>query len=187
MKNLTLVVIALTSLAGCGGDDPVSFSAPIAINLKVESGDVKAGNAVSNDKNITTESGNPWAKFITDARAKLTKDPADVDLDKLELLLAATSTGVAAFEEIFTGEVVIQFRFESSSNVIPVAKITNPTGRGPVSMSIQFDFAAITPQDLPAFFNGSYKVVLAGTANPTYQARGAKADIQATFQFSAFE
>src|SRR5687767_10129023 len=162
MKRLAYAAAAVILTSSCGGDDPAAFSQPIGINLKVESGDVKTGNAISNEKGITTESGNPWAKFVTDARAALGKDPSDVDLSGLSMLLAATSTGVTGFEEIFTGEVVVQFVMETSNNVVPVARIASPTGRGPLEMSVQFDYSTIAAQDRDKFYNGSYKVVLAG-------------------------
>ena len=182
------IAIALAALtAGCSDEEPVSHSAPIGINLKVKSSDVGAQATISSDKNITTESGNPWAKFVTDARSHLTHDPSDVDLDQVTLTLGATSTGVTSLAEIFTGEVVIQFVMETSNNIVPVAKLTNPTGRGPVAMTVQFDYAAIPPQDLAKFYAGSYKVVLAGPAAPTFQSKGADADLQATFTFQAFE
>ncbi len=123
---LAAALAALT--AGCSDEEPVSHSAPIGINLKVKSSDVGAQATISSDKNITTESGNPWAKFVTDARSHLTHDPSDVDLDQVTLTLGATSTGVTSLAEIFTGEVVIQFVMETSNNIVPVAKLTNPTG-----------------------------------------------------------
>lgn len=182
------LALAVTLLAaGCSDEEPVSHSAPIGINLKVKSSDVSAQTTISADKNITTESGNPWAKFVTDARTKLTHDPSDVDLAEVTLTLGATSTGVTALEEIFTGEVVIQFVMETSNNIVPVAKLMNPTGRGPVKMTVQFDYAALPPQDLAKFYAGSYKVVLAGPAAATFKGKGADADLQATFTFQAFE
>ena len=61
MKHL-LVLLMLSGVIGCG-DDPVSFSAPVGINLKAKSGEV-VNNAISNDKGINTESGNPFGAFV---------------------------------------------------------------------------------------------------------------------------
>lgn len=60
-----LVVFALFGVAACS-DDPVSYSAPVGINLKAKSGDV-SGTAISEAKSITTETANPYGAFVGDA------------------------------------------------------------------------------------------------------------------------
>lgn len=74
MQKLSLLVLVV--LAACG-DDPVSFSAPVGINLKAKSGDV-SNNVVSDEKGITTESSNPYGAFVTDARAQIGRDPGSI-------------------------------------------------------------------------------------------------------------
>src|SRR5689334_10466042 len=99
---MKIVLASLAALmlvaAGCGDDDDgggnvdaqviLSHSAPIPINMKVESGDVKAGNAISNEKKITDESGNPWVAFVTAARAQIGgNDPTTIHLNSVSMLL----------------------------------------------------------------------------------------------------
>ena len=74
------------------------------------------------------------------------------------------------------------------NRVVPVAKLSNPTGgkSSALDMTVVFDYADVTPQDLDKFYSGSYKVVLAGPAAATFMAKGAKADVQLTFTFGAF-
>ena len=91
---LRITSLALLSLVGCS-DDPVSYSSPVSINLKAESGAVN-GAAISDEKGITTESGNPYAAFVSDARAKLGRDPGRIEVDGLTLTLGAQSTGVTS-------------------------------------------------------------------------------------------
>src|SRR5215468_5571204 len=104
MKPTCLLLIVL---AACG-TDPVSFSAPVGINLKVKSGEVLS-NAVSDQKAITTESGNPFGAFVSDAQHKLGKDPARIEVHQLTLTLGAQSIGVTKLEEVYTGDVDVAF------------------------------------------------------------------------------
>ena len=89
---------AIVALTACG-DDPVSYSSPVGINLKAESGAV-SGTAISDEKGITTESGNPYGAFVTEARKALGRDPSRIELDGLTLTLGANSTGVTAYPRL---------------------------------------------------------------------------------------
>jgi hypothetical protein len=188
MTSLTLVGLC-TVLSGACGDDPVSVSAPIGINLKAEEGDVSDSGVISIDKSITTESGNPWGAFIADAQAELGADPGDIELDGLELTLAASSEGVAALGEILEGTVDVQFEMNDTNNVFAVASATvgaDESGRT-IELDTSFDFAGVQAVDLDKLMGGSFKVVLAGPADPGFKALKAKANLQLTFEFSAYE
>lgn len=180
------LVSSLTLVSGCG-DDAVSYSAPVGINLKAKSGDVTQ-SVVSEQKEITTESGNPYAKFVADARAQLGgKDPTRVEIDHLALILGGQSTGVAALDEVYTGDVDVAFVISDSNNTYDVAHVANPAGAAAVPMDVIFDSANVAPQDWTKFLAGSFKVVIRGTAAAGFTDKGAEADLQLTFTFSAFE
>jgi hypothetical protein len=184
-RLVTAAALALT-LAACGSD-PVSFSAPVGINLKAKSGDV-AQSVISETKDITTESGNPYGAFVSDARAKLGgKDPSAIELDSVTLLLGAQSTGVTALEQVFTGDVDVAFVINDSNNTYDVGHIMSPTGAGPASLAVSFDSGKIAPQDWTKFLGGSFKVVVRGTAASTFAGKGAEANLQVTFTFDALE
>jgi hypothetical protein len=55
MMKTPFLVLGL--VAACG-DDPVNYSAPVGIELKVKSSDATAA-AIRDDQAITTEIGNP--------------------------------------------------------------------------------------------------------------------------------
>ena len=120
----------LVPLAACG-DDPLSYSGPVAINLKAESGAVN-GTAISDEKGITTESGNPYGAFIGDARTRLGHDPSHVEIDGLQLTLGAQSTGVTALDQVYTGDVDVLFLMNDTNNTYPAGLFTNPTVPGPL-------------------------------------------------------
>ena len=182
---LALIVPAL-ALAACGSD-PVSFSQPVGINLKAKSGDV-TNTAISETKDITTETSNPYGAFITDARGKLGgKDPSTIEVSNCTLTLGGTSTNVATLDQVFTGDVDVAFITNDSNNTYDVAHVTSPTGAGPDTMSVVFDYSTVSSVDVPKFLNGSFKVVVRGPAATDFAGKGAEADLQVTFTFDALE
>ena len=181
---LRLACIALL-LSACG-DDPVSYSAPVGINLKAKSDDV-VGTAVSDEKGITTESGNPYGAFVSDATRTLGRSPGAVEIEAVTLTLGANSTGVVALEEVFTGDVNLAFIMNDSDNTYDVGGIANPAGIGPVGVDVNFESDAVPAADYTRYLNGSFKVVVRGTAATGFAGKGAEADLQVTFTFAAFE
>ncbi|MCY1022367.1 hypothetical protein [Pyxidicoccus sp. MSG2] len=185
-RILPLVLCAALSLMGCG-DDAVSFSAPVGINLKAKSSDT-VGGTVTAQKGISTESGNPFKVFVDDARQELDgKSPSRVELTTLTLTLGAGSVGVSSLAEVFTGRVEILFRVDESNNTYVAGHVENPTGTGPVSFLVDFDSTEMAPDDYTRFLEGKFNVVLRGPAASTFMSKGAEVDFQATFSFTAFE
>jgi len=186
---LSCVGLAATSLAvlpACGSD-PVSYSAPVGIELKAKSGDAPNG-VVTEQKDITTESGNPYGGFVSDARAKLGgNDPGSIQLDALTLTLGAQSTGVTTLDEIFTGPVDVQFLMNTSNNTYAVGTITDPSGAGPDGLAVSFDDSQVGGDDWTALLGGQFKVVLRGNAADGFTTKGADATLQLTFTFAAFQ
>jgi hypothetical protein len=181
MTRLTIVCLLL---AACG-DDPVSFSQPVSINLKAKSGDV-SGTTISDDKGITTESGNPYGAFVSDAVAKIGAEPGSIDVDSLTLTLGANSTGVVALEEVFEGDVDCAFIMNDTNNTYDVGHVTDPTGLD-ADLDVSFDPDAVSDVDYDKLLNGSFKVVVRGTPAVGFEGKGAEADLQMTFVFAAFE
>jgi hypothetical protein len=183
---LIVAGLALSATAACGSD-PVSYSAPVGINVKAKSGDV-SGNVVTEQKDITTESGNPYGAFINDARVALSnKDPSAIEINHLTLLLGAQSTGVTTLDQVVTGDVDVAFVVNDSNNTYDAGHVMNPTGAGPVDMTVTFDSTKVAAQDWPKMMSGSFKVVLRGTAAATFAGKGAEANLQITFSFDALQ
>lgn len=182
MIRLTIPCLLLVA---CGAD-PVSFSAPVGINLKAKSGDV-SGTAISDEKEITTESGNPYGSFVNDAVAELGADPSAVELDSVTLRLGANSTGVVDLAEVFEGDVDVAFIINESNNTYDVAHVIDPDGIGPLGMDVVFASEDVTDVDYPNFLDGKFKVVVRGNAAPDFDTKGAEANLQVTLTFAAFE
>jgi hypothetical protein len=180
--------LTLLALTACG-DDPVRFSEPVGINLKAKSSDTTNG-VVSDEKGITTESGNPYGKFVGDAMAALGgKNPGSVELDHTEILLGAGSTGVTRLGEIFTGDVAVLFIMNDTNNSFPAATvpIAATDGGGPIGVASTFTSDGMGAEDYTKLLNGSFKVVVRGPAAVDFMTKGADADVQVTMTFVAFE
>ena len=182
---VVLVASFATGLAACGSD-PVSVSSPVGITLKVQSGDV-TNSAISDDKAITTESGNPYGAFISDAQRKLGRDPARIEVDKLTLTLGAQSTNVTALDQVYTGDVDVALITNDTNSTYDIGHVQSPTGAGPVGLSVSFVSQDMVPADFTKLVAGSFKVVIRGPAATMFAGKGASADLQLMFTFSAFE
>lgn len=178
--------VALVLLAACG-DDPVNYSAPVGIELKEKSGDV-VNATVDSEKGITTESGNPYGAFVTEAKNRIGHDPSDIKLEKITLTLGAQSTNVSALEQVVMGDVYVKFLTNDTNNTFTVGHFGNPTGPGPVEGHPSFDMATdVGTPDIAKIIGGGFKVVLNGPAATDFAGKGADASLQVTFTFSAFE
>jgi len=185
---LRFALIASLFATACS-DDPLSYSAPVSINLKAKSGDTQ-NSVVTDEKGITTENGNPYGAFVSDAQHALGgNDPAVIDVDQVELFLGASSTGVTTLGEVFDGNVDVLFQMNDTNNTYPVASRTldTSTPAGPIVFDIDFPADEVPDSDYTKLLSGSFKVVVRGGAATGFESKGADADIQTTFTFAAFE
>lgn len=190
MTHLRLAwILMIVVFVGACGDDPVSYSEPVGINLKAKSSDV-VNATVTDEKGINTESGNPYGSFVSNARGALGgADPGQIELTGARLLLGANTTGVTRLGEIFAGEVVIQFQMNDTDNTFPAASldIASADGTGPLDMAVAFDSGTMNAADYAKLLGGSFKVSVRGPAALDFQSKGADADLQTTLTFTAYE
>lgn len=179
------VALALPLLLVACGEDPVSTSQPVGINLDVKGEDKIT--TVNVDKGITTESGNPYGAFVDAAKRDLGKDPSKIDVESVELLLGSKVTGVTKLEDIFGGQVDVLFLMNDTNNTYPVAHAESVTGTGPIDMTIDWDPESVSEADFAKLLGGSFKVVLRAPAAASFQVKGPSATLQATFKMTAFE
>jgi len=185
MNRLLLLALCALPLIGCA---PVSYSAPVGINLKAKSSDTASNGTITSQKGIETESGNPFKVFVDAARQELDgKSPSRVELTSLTLTLGAQSVGVASLSEVFSGRVDVLLLMNESNNTYAAGHVESPSGTGPVALVVDFDSEALPPADYTRFLEGKFNVVLRGSAAPTFMSKGADVNFQTTFSFTAFE
>lgn len=191
-RTLTLVAVAASTAlvaAACGKKkqhDPVNYSAPVGITLNVKSGDVVAG-VIDENKNINTESGNPFGAFVNSAKAALGgHDPSSVALESLTLSITSNGTGVTSLAQLFTGPVTISFQMNGGTGLYPAATANNPTGTNAAFTEI-FDSTDLPDADYAQFLGGQFKVLLHGSAATAIQTTSFNVDLVSTFVFSAFQ
>jgi hypothetical protein len=186
MKLLWLALF-VTVLAACG-DDVVSHSGPVGIHLAFSSGDVSGGR-VGDDKNINTESGNPYAAYMAEAREVLGHDPSRIEVDSLTVRLVAPAGSVTTLGGIYDGPTALTFVMNSTNTVMPVATlaIVAATGAGPVPMDVAFDSGGLSADDWASLKDGNFKVVIDGPAQGDFEGASANVDLEALFTFDAIE
>ena len=192
LRRVTLIVAALSTVAifsaACGGKKkhtPVNFSEPVGITLTAHKTDV-TGGVLLVQKNINTESGNPFAKFVTDANTALNgNDPSSVSITSLVLTLSSSSS-VTGLEQVFSNSVSIVFVMNGSTGSYPAGSIASVSGTA-ATMTSTFDTTSMTTADYQSFLGGQFKVALTGTAVPSFSTGNPNADMLATFEFAAFE
>ncbi|MCB9563010.1 MAG: hypothetical protein H6708_21605 [Kofleriaceae bacterium] len=188
LASTAMLSLGALGLAACGGDDALSYSAPVGIDLKAKSSDV-AGGVVSNDKGITTESGNPYGAFVSDARDALGGgDPGRIEVEGLTLLLGAGSTGVLTLGEVFDGTVEVLFVMNDTNDTFPVGStaVVATTPAGPIDLDVSFDSSAVAAVNWDKMLTGSFKVALRGPAQGDFENANADVDLEATFTFGAY-
>lgn len=182
-------LIASLLLAAACGDDPVTYSEPVGLTMQASSGDV-AGGRVEEEKNINTESGNPYAAFIANAEAELGRAPSDIAVDAvtLELDLAA-SNNIDALGLLFAGDTEVTFVSNGSDTAYPVAIHTFEAAdtAGPVDFHVHFDSDSLSDADYTDLVGGNFKVTLAGPAAPGFAALNADADMSLVLTFVAYD
>ncbi len=187
--TLRLAVPLLAAVAAlataCGSKDPVSYSAPVGISLDVRSADV-VGDTVEVDKNVTTESGNPYGAFTNAAVTALGGNPSRIAVTSATLTLEPSSTNVTTLQQVFTGTVHLAFQPIGSDTLYPAASVVQPTGAGPVSMQVSFDSASMTPADFQDLVGANFRVVLTGTPATGFGSAGATARMEAVLTFVAY-
>ena len=186
--RLSTVCVPLFLLAvGCG-DDPVSVSDVVDLKLTLSSGDV-ANNTLLDEKNVNTESGNPYGAFVAKAREEIGGDPSHVAVTGTAVTVDATSRNVTMLGQVFTGATKFEFIMNGSTTRYAVATkdVVAGDGAGPIQFAVNFDSDKIPDGDYADLASGSFKVALSGPPAAGFATANADANITISLTFEAFE
>ncbi len=175
-----LIVLALIlSTASCG-DDPVAYSETISIRLSgIKHGDIANGQA-SEDKNINSEEGNPYAAFLKTARGRLGRDPGLVEIVSATVRVHSDSKNISSLEAVFAD---MELFMADSATTIPFAHRTTVSGTSlafPIDDDVDYEPIAASMLD------GDFKV---GARGATVAAPPDDFELKLTLdlEFEAFE
>jgi hypothetical protein len=152
-----LALLSGLALAACG-DDPVAYSETVSVKLSgIKNGDIANGQA-SEDKNINTESGNPYGEFVKRARDRLGgRDPSAIEIIKATVQVHADSKNISTIDAVFSD---IEIFMADSATTIPVGSRATPTGTSvPVPIDDDIDYEPV----FSSMLGGDFKVGVRGS------------------------
>ena len=185
MRRLLMFSIIATAIAfpsaGCGDDDPVAHSETVTLSFSgIKATTIKDG-AASVEKNINTESGNPYADFVKNARAALGgHDPSAIELVSATLRVTDGSQSIETFDQLYTA---LDLTLADSASSLVVGHVASPVGATiVVPLDGEVDYAPFAP----TFLGGDFKVGLTG---PTVAAPpdGFELEVEVDLRFTAYE
>lgn len=156
--TLVTAFVAGTAVAPSCGDEVVAHSETVSTKLSgIKPGDLDNGNA-SEEKNINTESGNPYGEFLKTARSRLGRDPSAIEVTSIIVQVSADSKDVIAIDEVLEG---VEIFFADSQTTIPVAFLDGPTGSSVrIPLLDELDLEPV----MDAMLGGDFKVGARGVA-----------------------
>jgi len=162
-------------------DDPVAYSETVSLKLSgIKNGDLDNGQA-SEEKNINTESGNPYAEFLKRARAKLGgRDPGAIEIVQADVRVHSDSKNVSTVDAVFAS---LELFITNSATTIPVGSRANPTGS---SVAIALDDNLDYEPVYDTMLRGDFKV---GVRGPTVAVPPNDFDLKLTIdlRFTAYD
>lgn len=160
---MVCLVVSLSGVFGGGcADDVVGVSEPVSLKLSgIKPGDIANGSA-SEDKNVNTESGNPYGAFLKAARDGLGQEPRAIRVKSAFLRVHADSKNVTNFEQVFAD---LELFAADSQTTIPVGTVSAPSGTSVavVITADEVDLAALQT----AMKGGDFKMGVRGAVQST--------------------
>lgn len=163
LREYTLAgLVALALIMVACGDDPVAYSETVSLKLSgTKNGDIKEGVA-SEDKNVNSESGNPYGEFLKSARSRLGgKDPSAIEITSAFVRVHADSKNILNIEQVFED---IELFLANSQTTIPASMVTGPKGTS-VKMPVaeDLDYSPV----FASMLSGDFKVGVRGNTVDT--------------------
>lgn len=135
-------VALLVALAGCGDAlGPIdSQSISLTIN-SMNASDIDPPGTIEKDKNISTETGNPWGALLVSAESTCGADPVGFEVLSASITLdVAGSSDVTTFEDVISDEASVHFLStqgsDASATRVVIASSVSVTGTGPVELVV---------------------------------------------------
>lgn len=157
---ISAVMLGLAAfVTGCP-EEPIAYSETVSLKLSgMKEGDVK-NNELSEEKNVNSESGNPYGAFVKAATDALGRSPGRIAAKSAFLRIHSDSSGVTDFGEIFTS---MELFFSDSATTIPVGTVGSPSGSSVEVALSEVDLEALHD----SMVGGDFKVGVRGATQAT--------------------
>lgn len=201
IRSLIVIVVCLGLCAGCD-TSTVSYSAPVNVTFKAKSKKNQLGRLFG-EKAMDAEIGDPYGAFISEARARMGRDPSVIQIERAELVLTAASKGVTRLDEVLAGDMELVFSMNETNSTYAVGAgaLAASTLEGALPFGISFQSDDVPDLDYVKLLAGAFKVVAQGATAPgfdpgqieeestdsTGNAGNIKIELQLAMMFSAFE
>lgn len=181
MKQLSASVLFLA--CGCGG--AVAYSEPVSIKVgTIKESDIR-NSAFEFDKEISSETGDPYKAFMATARDELGgADPSAIEVTSIVLTVASDSKGIgtSGFADVMSG---VEIFFTKGETTVVVGKL----GMIPASTTMEIPVIA-GEEELrvlhSTMLKGDFKVGVRGDAVMSPPA-GFELRINVQLEFEALE
>lgn len=191
MKQLVYLGVALCSLAGgCSDEDPILYSDVVDLKITIASGDVDGDGNIGEDKNVNTESGNPYGAFVAAAREEVGGDPARIVLEDVALTVEAGSTNIATLGELFAGNASVTFETNSGTKYVVATRTFAAADAATImfeEVDTEFSANANSAEKYTELVGGQFKVGVEGVAASGFKDAGASANLTISLSFTAFQ
>jgi hypothetical protein len=166
-----LLTLALL-VPACAEDDPVAVSDIVSIKLGgIKEGDVTDSQA-ARDKNVNSETGNPYGEFLKTVKAALGGDPRVIRVTSITVQMHADTTGVSDIGEVFDA---LEVFLADGVTTVPVGTLSAPSG---TSLSVPVTATDASLETLQASLKkGDVKV---GVRGPVTNPPGGKFELRLT-------
>jgi len=178
--RLVLIGGVALAVSGCP-EEPVAHSETVSLKLSgMKEGDVK-NNEFSEEKNVNSESGNPYGEFTKAAENALGKAPSRIAPQSAFLRIHSDSEGVTSFGEVFAS---MELFFANSATTIPVGTVASPQGS---SVEVALDENVDLEPLMASMIGGDFKVGVRGAAAASLPAGKFDLRITIDIKFEAYE
>lgn len=186
MRALLLLSALMAPLAiGCSDPNHPDYIAKVELTMQAR---VDAdGELVVAQRDISSQDGNPYLSFLMNARIRLEREPARIDIETIKMSLANKSSGVANLGEVFRGPTEALLILDTSGAPTVAAQ----TEIGEIALD-EITFATDFPDDisgarLDLLRAGGFPVSVRGEVAPGFAERGVAAPLAVAITFSAYK
>jgi hypothetical protein len=175
------VILSVCVLLGGCADEPVAYSETVSLKLSgMKAKDVKSG-VVTEEKNVNTETGNPYGDFLKNATDSLSGvEPSRVVLSKATLGLHSDSEGISRLDQVFKR--IELFVSSSSSTTILGVATSLSAAEATVAIDENIDWDDLASVMLAGDFKVGVRCETNATTPKEWEAR-----LFLDLNFSAFE